>query len=319
MKKILVPTDYSTCAQAALLHAFLLARHFNAELHLLHVVEGVGESQKGKGIDEAPRSIAESINDSARRFDDVPVHRITQYGKDPTQAILTYARENNADLIIMGAHGDSAANRFLICGLDYLLIGTTAEQIVRMATCPVLTVGLRKGRYPSLVKRILLPVDLSSPDEAAVVYARELATIYGAELNLLYVFESALNGRFNTRSSEWQAIEARSKEQLERLYHSTTGPEVPVHFHVVPGKPAREISAFAERQDIQLIVLSSHGMASKEQGPLQHENEPIVQMASFSVLTTRASQKGESVHNQDAGLSQRLDETVDTSISFVKS
>lgn len=289
INRILVPTDFSTCAQSAVLHAAYMAESTGAEVHLLHVSEGTGN---GRNLDLSALPVGHPTNPGTKAPGEekcgIQVRRAVLTGPGVTEKILSYTREHEIDLIVMGAHGDSGANRFLICGLDYLLVGTTAEEIVRRACCPVLTVGLRRGRYPGLIKRILVAVDLSAPDIRSIGYARELAAIYKAELNLLHILEPNGSGGSAifqpTSSGEYGEF---TRTRLVEIYNQSEGPAVAVNFHVVPGKVARDLSIFAEQYDMQLIVLSSHRFASTLSDS-SDDGERINQLAAYSVLTTNA-------------------------------
>ena len=136
--RILVPTDFSEMSDAALDYARVLARRFGASLHLLHVLDDpfVTEGLAAEAyITEAP-SIRTSMLDEARSR---LAHRAA--GCTTTEAIfgrgavtiVEYAQQCGSDLIVMGTHGRT--------GLAHLLLGSVAERVVRLAPCPVLTVG----------------------------------------------------------------------------------------------------------------------------------------------------------------------------------
>jgi nucleotide-binding universal stress UspA family protein len=295
---ILVPTDFSTCAQGALQHGFHLAQKYGAELHIFHVVEGGVDYEKVLHIPGSPlRTLMLSSRDAVgatplvEQLNGVPLHRVTRRDADAASAILQYAGEIGAHLVVMGAHGDSGANRYLSCGMDYVLIGRSADRVVRHSTCPVLTVGLRRGRFPGMVKSILVPVDFSPFSRSAIEHARELALLYGAQLEVLHVVERVANG---VHQHEAPAVtDTAVLEDLRTTYDRVPGPTVPVAFHVERGSPTLRISAFAERQGVQLIVLGSHGTAGTGHLSLGGEAEQIVQMTSYAVLTVRAGDLAE--------------------------
>ncbi|MFI4873844.1 MAG: universal stress protein [Blastopirellula sp. JB062] len=134
MNKILFPTDFSHCGDAAMRLATAIAKDFGATLLILHVEEpptayGGGEMYYGMmepSLDEVKKMLHE-----VRPTDEaVPcVHRLIS--GDPPHAILNLAEEEKVDLIVMGTHGRT--------GLLHLLMGSNAETIVRKAKCPVLT------------------------------------------------------------------------------------------------------------------------------------------------------------------------------------
>ncbi len=138
--KILYPTDFSTAGHTALEMATSLARDRGATLVIMHVEEppmAYGGGELYYGIDEPDkeelkRMLSEVVpTDSAVAYE----HRL-MIGS-PAQAILEMAERENADLIVMATHGRT--------GLFRMLMGSIAEEVVRKAQCPVLTV---KGVVP---------------------------------------------------------------------------------------------------------------------------------------------------------------------------
>ena len=133
--KILYPTDFSTMGQTALEMATSLARDRGATLIIMHVEEppmAYGGGELYYGIEEPDREalkrmLAEVVpTDSA-----VPwVHRL-MIGS-PATAIIEMAEREEVELIVMATHGRT--------GLLRVLMGSVAEEVVRKAKCPVLTV-----------------------------------------------------------------------------------------------------------------------------------------------------------------------------------
>jgi nucleotide-binding universal stress UspA family protein len=139
-KRLLCPVDFSDSSLAALDFAFSLAQEGDAELTILHVFEwraddeplttrpfSVPESRQERERDATTRLHA-LVPDSVRNWCR-PETRLA-HGK-AYREILGIATEDNADLIVMGVHGRNA--------LDLMLFGSTTNQVVRRATCPVLT------------------------------------------------------------------------------------------------------------------------------------------------------------------------------------
>lgn len=135
-RKILAATDYSPLAQRAVSHAHDLAERLGAELHVLNVVPDVaelGNAPEGvidpsDGIDERESMLAALLGDSAtiKRVQTVRVN------EDPAQAIAEYAAEQEIDLVVIATHGRT--------GLAHLFLGSVAENVLRLAPCPVMIV-----------------------------------------------------------------------------------------------------------------------------------------------------------------------------------
>ncbi len=279
---ILVPTDFSACARASLQHAVHLARKCGCDLHLVHVVENPDGGDE-PGMQEnrrllVVRNIADRYAADLASVDGLQAGRVFHevlFAPDAAQAVLEYAQQHAVDLIVMGAHGDTAANRFLICGLDHLLVGTTADAIVRQAPCPVLTVGLRNGRSPAMVHRVLVSVTGNPSDHPVLSYAREVASVYKARLDVLLCVEP-----------EASNFQERCRDTREYL-GAANGSDVELTFHCRPGYHMNEVSHFAEEQGIQLIVLGARGVSENEWRPEDNAAEGASPMAAFSVLTMK--------------------------------
>lgn len=142
IKNILVPMDFSECADAALNYATELARRFDAHLQLFHVVALPVLYPTGSELATAPlfemTASAEaharrSLDERAQRLG-LPAGRVdvrTIVGM-PVTEILDAVQKEHIDLIVMGTHGRGM--------LDHLLLGSVAERVVRKSPVPVLTV-----------------------------------------------------------------------------------------------------------------------------------------------------------------------------------
>jgi nucleotide-binding universal stress UspA family protein len=133
LQKILVPIDFSDCSKKALAYAIPFARHFGAELNLLHVVEPFPAVPEMAPYDaetiEEGRLELEALQKSPG--DAVPCTTLVRNGAPPSK-ITSAARELDADLIVISTHGRK--------GLSRVFLGSTAERVVRSAPCPVLIV-----------------------------------------------------------------------------------------------------------------------------------------------------------------------------------
>ena len=145
LKKILVPIDFSESSRKALHYAMSLAKQFHAEILLLHVVEIVtpspavtfpeSESLNVKLHEEAAKRLSEWRHEVVSHA----AVKAAVRGGIPYRDIVAAADESNIDLIILGTHGRT--------GLAHLLIGSTAERVVRHAPCPVMVVREREHDF----------------------------------------------------------------------------------------------------------------------------------------------------------------------------
>jgi universal stress protein A len=143
LRKILLPTDFSGCANYALPYAAAIARATGARVVCLHVVEPVVPAVGYTGLaDPMPvADISEQLEDSAERelprltdcdeLSGLEVEEVIVHG-DAAAEIVRVAGERDVDLIVISSHGRT--------GLGRMIFGSTAEAVVRHAGCPVLVV-----------------------------------------------------------------------------------------------------------------------------------------------------------------------------------
>jgi nucleotide-binding universal stress UspA family protein len=140
--RIVVPTDFSQGSAHALRQAVEFARRFNAEIVLVHVIEPPVYPAMTFGAAAASLpAIHAEIRDNATKHLERLCAELTQQGikarfilrdGSPFLEIVGVAEQEKANLIVIATHGHS--------GIKHLLLGSTAEKVVRKARCPVLTV-----------------------------------------------------------------------------------------------------------------------------------------------------------------------------------
>ncbi len=138
--QILIPTDFSDYSRQASEYACELAKRFDAQIHVLHVIQPLVAAMPSPGapipeslLADAERAAEEQLQQwLATEFEQVSqVTRATMRGT-PFVEIVRYSKDHEIDLIVIGTHGRS--------GLTHALIGSVAERVVRKAPCPVLSV-----------------------------------------------------------------------------------------------------------------------------------------------------------------------------------
>ncbi|MFO1096158.1 MAG: universal stress protein [Planctomycetaceae bacterium] len=147
LAKILFPTDFSPATDGARAYAIDLARQFDAELHLLHVMEDLTAQVPEFGMGLAfPAFVADpAAQENYEQRAIAKLTAITPDGPDKLkrsviavkqgrtfEQVHVYAKTHEIDLIVMGTHGRS--------GLSHVLMGSVAERVLQHAPCPVLTV-----------------------------------------------------------------------------------------------------------------------------------------------------------------------------------
>lgn len=246
-KNILFLTDFSEASQTAMEYAAVLAKHHDATFYAAHVqtptpapyVEGpplmeyfeVNREQKREQLEKlvAPFHVKSQVLFSEGSIE---------------YAIERWTVMHGIDLIVIGTHGWR--------GLQRILLGSTAELILRSAICPVLTVGPHVSmaeRQPDYVDRILFATDLTPQSEYAITYALSLAQERCARLTFLHVIDSHSHVPDRRRVVEF------CESELRRMASSDAKLWCEPQFVVIDGDPAQEILNFAEKDNADLIVL----------------------------------------------------------------
>jgi nucleotide-binding universal stress UspA family protein len=142
LEHVLVATDFSEPSGIALEYGRAMARTFSATLHVVHVVDAILPGMAAETVAANYAGFLDDLEKSAQRQLDATVREddrrelgakaVLLRQRGAAQAIASYARSANIDLIVMGTHGRG--------GWSHLLMGSVAEKVVRTAPCPVLTV-----------------------------------------------------------------------------------------------------------------------------------------------------------------------------------
>ena len=143
IKSILFPTDFSEGSSQALQYAVDMAKKYGAKLYIVHVIYDIAKATgwyvPHVSIDEMYKEIQEGAKKELEKFGVEELGGVKNIERSvlmgvPHEEIMNFAKKNKIDLIIMGTHGRK--------GIDRILFGSTAAQVVRFAPCPVLTVRL---------------------------------------------------------------------------------------------------------------------------------------------------------------------------------
>jgi nucleotide-binding universal stress UspA family protein len=220
-KKILLATDFSAASEQAFSYAVAIARRYGSEICLVHVIPPEPVSLLPELPGEKKRYDATRQMESFSRrseLDHIPHETVLRAGS-VWSVLSAVIHQQDADLVVLGTHGRS--------GLKKLAVGSVAEEVVRRAGRPVLTVGphidttLNKtGGF----HRILFATDFHSSSAKALDYALFFANEPETKLVLLHVMPpAALPGPGQTFHDEevinhWQVkVRATARERLQKL------------------------------------------------------------------------------------------------------
>jgi nucleotide-binding universal stress UspA family protein len=205
-------------------------------------------------------------------------------------------RELDVDLIILSTRGHS--------GLKHLLLGSTAERVVRGASCPVLVVRKRKQKAKTAdkaftVRTILVPVDFSECSLAGVKYGAFLAKKLYATLRLLYVMYPCVDyvfvDRAGVRMAELtEAVQNAAREEMEALKQIDFLRNVSVQTEIRPGRAIDGICGAAGEPNVDLVVTSTHGRTGFKHAVMGSVAEQVVRYAECPVLVVPSRSQLES-------------------------
>ena len=300
--RILCPVDFSDISRRALTYAAATARWYQAELTVLHVVPElvpadmlpplVREHAGGHGVGDLDRR---ALLASAQQFVDravgslPPPRVVVRDEPDTAQAILDEATAMGAALIVMGTHGRT--------GLDHLLVGSVAEQVLRHARVPVMVVP-RQTRAAVAAgdvdfDSIVCAIDFGEASRRAARWGVSLAEEADGRLSLVHVITVPPEGQpHDPGMSDEQARAAAVADSLTRL-RALVPPEVRPYLRpetlVEEGNPARVILDLAEDRLADIIVLGVQDRSALDRLLRGSVTHAILQEATVPVLSVPAA------------------------------
>jgi nucleotide-binding universal stress UspA family protein len=264
IRRVLVPLDGSSLAEAALPFALAVSARFGAAVTLLHVLEreppaAVHGEPHLTNREEAQRYLTAlaSVSGAATGPIQTHVHEVPE--RSVSESIAAHAAEMQIDLIVMANHGSG--------GLRGLLFGRVAQQVLQLSALPVLVVPAKEAPPVQPVKIERLALLQNRTTESAVPLALTMAAAFDAEIRLILVVPTvgSLDGEdqapatlLPSAARELLEIEERESAQYLEVVRKRIGPEHRVSIGVVRGDPAGSAIEEAERIGADLIVLATH-------------------------------------------------------------
>jgi len=294
-KQIICPVDFSESSVQALAYAAALARWYDAQLTVLHVVPTFEAIQLRGTLVEPVRTVTpmprEQVLEQMRRSLNLAdlSSRATPVAEsgDPQATIIEQALSRKADLIVMGTHGRR--------GFKRLLLGSVTEAVLREAPCPVLTVPPHAPATVSQAltfKRILCPMDFSPSALQALGFALDLARQAEGRVMLFHVVEwlteeePRTSAYFNVSEYRRYMVED-AQERLRNLVAEESRAWVEIDDVIVFGRPYREILRAAESKPADLIVMGAQGRGGIGLALFGSTTQQVVRGGMCPVMTVR--------------------------------
>jgi nucleotide-binding universal stress UspA family protein len=271
-RRILCAIDFSPSSLAVVGQAVQLARACGGEVRVLFIVPYATPSRADprrlpQGIDDAvSEDLAELL--APARAAGIPIRACLKVGT-PAHEILQEIVRTAPDIVVIGTHGRH--------GVARRLLGSVAAEVLRGASCPVLTVAAARRREepPRPREGVLCAVALDDSSPRTVAYAAELARATGGRLTLLHV----------ERLATADAVE--SARRLRALAGSVEELAPGAEQAIAVGEPAHQIVRAAARRNALLVVIGAG--ADRVPG---HVAQRVIRAAPCPVVSVRAAGPG---------------------------
>jgi nucleotide-binding universal stress UspA family protein len=261
---LLCPVDFSDLSRGALNYALAITRHFHSPLTVLAVddalMTNIVDATLGDGWSRAntERQLRAFVATAAAGVAPADVTYAVATGK-PAVAILSIARNIGSQLIVMGTHGRS--------GLRKLLLGATADRVLRETTVPVLLVSADPGplSFEDLARvanPMLVPVDFSSASAHQIRVAGLIAKELQLRVLIAHVTEP-IDLPVPEQVDSAEIMTERHRRACQGLQLIAVGGSMPVvpEILIASGHPAEEIARWANGNRVGLLVMALHGDA----------------------------------------------------------
>jgi nucleotide-binding universal stress UspA family protein len=298
IKSILVPLDFSRAAMQALDYATALAKQLNAQIHLMHV-QMPDEACAIPNAGHLMRECAESVTFLHEKLGGLEAERPPQFWPENChirtgrayEEICNLARELNVDLIVLSSRGNT--------GLKRVVLGSTAQRVVRFSPCPVLVVRQRKRKGRAdlglvtagkkfRIRKILAPVDFSQCSMAGAMYAAFFSKSFGANLCLFHAVQPPppiVVDRVSARISSTDGLQLKNARlDMEAFRKLDFLREIKCAVEVRLGQPVDQICGETKEHNVDLVVISTHGHSGFNRLLLGSVAEHVVRYAECPVL-----------------------------------
>jgi len=293
LESLLLAHDFSPSSERALAYAVDLIKRTDAMLHLAYV-----EETPESVLDEGRRSPLPSYK-LDERFKEHCRESLASHDLDPEDDRLAYhadrsdvvaptllrmAKNEDADLIVMGTHGRR--------GVQRAVYGSVAEEVLRTAPCPAFTARAREGGPSATsttpIERILVPIDFSDLSQSALDYAARLARIYDVPLRLLHAVESpTLPSVYEMQSPKTKSrkVRDRAERELHNWGKAVAADDQSVSYVVHRGEPEESLVQAADLDT--LTVMGTRGLSGVRRTMLGSTTEAVMRGANGPVLAAR--------------------------------
>jgi nucleotide-binding universal stress UspA family protein len=291
LQHIVVGVDFTDQADSALTQAVELAVKRESRLSVLHIIDEKmlrywetlpipPADVEGKLLEETKKKVQACVATVQPEGFELEAHVF--FGK-PAKSMLDYCHQEHSDLLIVGQRGATL--------LERLLLGSTAERLMRLSDVPVLMV--RPGSE-SKFQNIMVGTDCTAGSISAVSFAASLAKAEDAKLNIVYVSDDTLD------------LVGPDQQQRERAHQNFESflamselnlDGVTFEKHLAYGIPRTEMLSLSKKLGVDLLILGTAGRSGLSGFILGNTAESIAPALECSLLTIKAGTQNGTDHD----------------------
>lgn len=270
MKSILVPTDFSDCAEYALNAAVKLAELFKASLYVLHSEDLPPyweqlpdlEQQKWASVNKASEEASKHLYKVKEQYNKLRLTTIST-AKPLPEAISCYVKKHGIELIVMGSHGASGKSEFFI--------GSNTQKVVRTVHCPTLVI-----KHPLETinfRKIVFASSFHETEMEGFLRFKDLIKHFIPEVHLVYIQHSIIHQPDDVQM------------EAMRTFEKACAP-LKCHLHIYNDFSVDNgIRSFADKLNADLIAISYHVRHPLKRMLIGSNVEAIINHAQLPVLT----------------------------------
>ena len=297
-KRILVPLDGSELAEKALPFTLLLAKELTATLVLFHVVEKSAPTEIHgqyhiRDVEEARQyldKVSHRFAQERMQFEQ-DIHEVQEMGV--AQTICSHAKELNADMVVLTAHGNG--------GLRDIFLGSIAQQVIRQGETPVLFIRPEMvfSDKTQKVQKILVPLDGSKEHEGSLSVAAFLAEKMDSKVELITVIPSLdtlpvkeiLTSRVSPRLTKvaLRNYANQAENYLKTCIEALVKKDIKTSASVLQGNVPVKIAEIIQSKEIDLVVMATHGHSSIDANWIGSLTPQFLQLTKVPVMLVNGS------------------------------
>lgn len=291
IQSIVVPVDFSSPSRAAVARAAMLGKSTGASIHILHATRFPMPVMSAEFA--IPGPAYDSIREAGQREVDRVAANLETQGlrvtrevddSDAVDAIQRAIEQHDADLVVMGTHGQS--------GFQHFVLGSVAERTIRSATVPVMAVKEDEDLASNPFRRILFATDFSDSAHAAETFAVEFARMLDARIDVIHAFTipSQYFAPYGITPPDELVSQLRgaAESMLQKSVDGIAKEGIPVESHFSVSLPSEAIPETASKLESDLIVMGTRGNTGLRHVFLGSVAERTLRSAPCSVVVVGA-------------------------------